>query len=50
MLHNLFLVLPFLLLIHVPVVLYARDIQSCVQCQNEVNEISVLHREYIGLD
>jgi hypothetical protein len=48
MLRNLFLIVPFLLLVNMPVALHAKDVQTCVSCHSEVNEISVLHRKYLN--
>ena len=48
MLCNLFLIVPFLLLAHVPVALHAKDEKSCLLCHSEVDEISVLHRKYLN--
>ena len=48
MLRKLFLFVPFLLLVHVPVALHAKNEKSCLPCHSEVDEISVVHRKYLN--
>ncbi len=48
MLRTLVLIVLFLLSVHVPVVLNAKDEKDCLLCHSEIDEISVLHRKYLS--
>ena len=48
MVRTLFLIVPLLLLVDVPVALHAKDEKSCLPCHSEVDGISVLHRKYLN--
>ena len=50
MLRKIFLVVALLLPVNLPLALYAKDIQTCVSCHSEVDELSVLHRTYLTKD